>query len=183
MREADLEEGQDRTAWHAIEKDLWPAEAETSFEPYSAEKRAAFTQQLITDTDTDTDTLHTKVQGVSFTLSQQSNGAIGLLDEVVTDQVWVSASDGPAWLVGGFYLVARRIRVTIETWDLSIHSEQEAVFGITMGSGSPLFGSTEFTEPNSALAGRADHPLIGAAAHVRLAHPAQNNGAKLLRRS
>nr|WP_233197842.1 hypothetical protein [Cryobacterium sp. Y57] len=48
MRDADLEDGQDWTGWHAIEKDLWPAEAETSFEPYSAEKGAALTQQLIT---------------------------------------------------------------------------------------------------------------------------------------
>nr|WP_104201102.1 hypothetical protein [Cryobacterium sp. Y29] len=71
-----------------------PAEADTSFEPFSAEKRAAHTQQLIIDTAT----LHTKVQGVSFTLSQQTNAASGLLDEVATDQVWVSASDAPAWL-------------------------------------------------------------------------------------
>jgi iron uptake system component EfeO len=73
-----------------------PAEADTSFESFSAEKRAALTQQLIIDTATAT--LHTKVQGVSFTLSQQTNAASGLLDEVATDQVWVSASDGPAWL-------------------------------------------------------------------------------------
>ncbi|TFD57315.1 deferrochelatase/peroxidase EfeB [Cryobacterium suzukii] len=102
--------------------------------------------------------------------------------DVVTDQVWVSASDGPAWLAGGSYLVARRIRMTIETWDRSILSEQEAVFGRTKGAGAPLSGGTEFSEPDFALAGRADQPLIGAAAHVRLAHPAQNNGTKLLRR-
>ncbi|TFB65233.1 iron uptake transporter deferrochelatase/peroxidase subunit [Cryobacterium sp. Hz9] len=102
--------------------------------------------------------------------------------DVVTDQVWVSAADGPAWLAGGSYLVARRIRMTIETWDRSILSEQEAVFGRTKGAGAPLSGGTEFSEPDFALAGRADQPLIGAAAHVRLAHPAQNNGTKLLRR-
>ncbi|WP_104176612.1 iron uptake system protein EfeO [Cryobacterium sp. Y50] len=83
LREADLEEGQDWTGWHAIEKDLWPAEAEAGFEAYSADKRRALTEQLVADTQT----LHTKVQGLSFTLSQQTNGAIGLLDEVATGKV------------------------------------------------------------------------------------------------
>ncbi|MBG6212963.1 deferrochelatase/peroxidase EfeB [Cryobacterium sp. CAN_C3] len=101
---------------------------------------------------------------------------------VVTDQVWVSADDEPAWLAGGSYLVARRIRMTIETWDRSILREQEAVFGRTKGAGAPLSGGTEFTEPDFTLAGREDQPLIGAAAHVRLAHPTQNKGTKLLRR-
>ncbi|TFD90359.1 iron uptake system protein EfeO [Cryobacterium serini] len=83
LREADLEVGQDWTGWHAIEKDLWPTEAEAGFEAYSTEKRAALTQQLVADTAT----LHSKVQGLSFTLSQQTNGAIGLLDEVATGKV------------------------------------------------------------------------------------------------
>ena len=101
---------------------------------------------------------------------------------VVTDQVWVAAADGPAWLAGGSYLVARRIRMTIETWDRTILREQEAVFGRTKGAGAPLSGGTEFSEPDFTLAGREDQPLIGAAAHVRLAHPGQNQGMKLLRR-
>ncbi|MDJ0350163.1 iron uptake system protein EfeO [Cryobacterium sp. PH29-G1] len=83
LREADLEEGQNWTGWHAIEKDLWPAEAEADFEAYSAEKRASLTAQLVTDTAT----LHEKVQGLTFTLSQQTNGAIGLLDEVASGKV------------------------------------------------------------------------------------------------
>lgn len=83
LREADLEEGQDWTGWHAIEKDLWPQDAEAGFEPYSAEKRAALTEQLVADTAT----LDANVQELSFTLSQQTNGAIGLLDEVATGKV------------------------------------------------------------------------------------------------
>ena len=102
--------------------------------------------------------------------------------DVVNDQVWVSSSDGPAWLAGGSYLVARRIRMTIETWDRSILSEQETVFGRTKGAGAPLSGGTEFSEPDFTIAGRENQPLIGAAAHMRLAHPMQNKGMKLLRR-
>ena len=83
LREADLEEGQNWTGWHTIEKDLWPQDAEAGFLAYTAEKRAALTEQLVADTAT----LHEKVQGLTFTLSQQTNGAIGLLDEVATGKV------------------------------------------------------------------------------------------------
>ena len=100
----------------------------------------------------------------------------------VADQVWVDAADGPAWMAGGSYLVTRRIRMTIETWDRTLLREQETVFGRTKGTGAPLSGGTEFTEPDFAVVGRADAPLIDAAAHVRLAHPAQNAGTRLLRR-
>ncbi|MCU1447814.1 iron uptake transporter deferrochelatase/peroxidase subunit [Cryobacterium sp.] len=100
----------------------------------------------------------------------------------VTEHLWVGANDGPAWLAGGSYLVARRIRMTIETWDRSSLREQEGVIGRTKGEGAPLSGGTEFTEPDFTLAGRADQPLIDTAAHVRLAHPAQNDGIRILRR-
>ena len=83
LREADLEEGQNWTGWHAIEKDLWPQDAEAGFVAYTAEQRTALTEQLVAVTAT----LHEKVEGLTFTLSQQTNGAIGLLDEVATGKV------------------------------------------------------------------------------------------------
>ena len=83
LREADLEEGQDWTGWHAIEKDLWPADAEPGFAAYPAEKREALASQLVEDTNT----LYTEVQDLEFTLDQQASGAIGLLDEVATGKV------------------------------------------------------------------------------------------------
>ena len=83
LREADLEEGQEWTGWHAIEKDLWPAEAEAGFTAYTPEKRQALADQLVADTDT----LYADVQDLEFTLDQQANGAIGLLDEVATGKV------------------------------------------------------------------------------------------------
>ncbi|MDY7543163.1 MULTISPECIES: iron uptake transporter deferrochelatase/peroxidase subunit [unclassified Cryobacterium] len=101
---------------------------------------------------------------------------------VVDEQVWVGAGDGPAWLAGGSYLVARRIRMTIETWDRTALREQETVFGRTKGEGAPLSGGTEFTEPDFAATGKDGTPLIDRASHMRLAHPAQNNGVQLLRR-
>jgi iron uptake system component EfeO len=83
LREADLEEGQDWTGWHAIEKDLWPAEAGPEFVAYDQAKRDALADQLVDDTNT----LYANVQDLEFTLDQQTNGAIGLLDEVATGKV------------------------------------------------------------------------------------------------
>ena len=83
LREADLEEGQDWTGWHAIEKDLWPAEAEPGFQPYDQTKREALATQLVDDTHT----LYADVEQLEFTLAQQTNGAIGLLDEVASGKV------------------------------------------------------------------------------------------------
>lgn len=83
LREADLEEGQEWTGWHAIEKDLWPADAEAGFTAYSQAKREALATRLVDDTST----LYDKVQSLEFTLDQQANGAIGLLDEVASGKV------------------------------------------------------------------------------------------------
>ena len=100
----------------------------------------------------------------------------------VNEQVWVQAGDSAAWMTGGSYLVARRIRMTIETWDRTILREQEAVFGRTKGEGAPLSGGTEFTEPDFTITGRGNEPLIPTASHVRLAHPSENSGIRMLRR-
>lgn len=83
LREADLEEGQEWTGWHAIEKDLWPADAEAGFTAYTPEKREALATQLVDDTNT----LYADVQELEFTLDQQANGAIGLLAEVAEGKV------------------------------------------------------------------------------------------------
>jgi deferrochelatase/peroxidase EfeB len=102
--------------------------------------------------------------------------------QLLDEHVWVSSIDGPEWMVGGSYLVARRIRMTIETWDRASLLEQEAIIGRTKGEGGPLSGGTEFTAPDFGAAGPSGAPLMPVDSHVRLAHPAQNAGAHLLRR-
>ncbi|MFT4166237.1 MAG: iron uptake transporter deferrochelatase/peroxidase subunit [Microlunatus sp.] len=103
---------------------------------------------------------------------------------LVDKHVWVSAGADPkaAWLAGGSYLVARRINMTIETWDRQSLREQEAVIGRTKAEGAPLSGGTEFSEPDFALTGRGNLPLIPADSHVALVHPDANDGAQMLRR-
>ena len=102
--------------------------------------------------------------------------------DAVAQSVWVSPTDDPAWMAGGSYLVARKIRMTIETWDRTSLREQEGIIGRTKGEGAPLSGGSEYTEPNFHTNGRGDKPLIDENAHIRLAHPSENNGAALLRR-
>ncbi|MET7766478.1 iron uptake transporter deferrochelatase/peroxidase subunit [Streptomyces sp. NPDC005355] len=88
--------------------------------------------------------------------------------------VWVSEKTGPAWLAGGSYLVARRIRMHIETWDRTSLKEQEDIFGRDKGEGAPYGKQREHDAPNL----KAMLPT----AHVRLAHPDSNGGVRILRR-
>jgi deferrochelatase/peroxidase EfeB len=104
----------------------------------------------------------------------------GLLE----DHVWATRGtrDAEAWMAGGSYLVARRIRMHIEIWDRTSLREQEGLIGRTKNQGAPLSGGEEFTEPDFNLAGKGGKPLIPVDAHVRLAHASQNGGVKMLRR-
>lgn len=92
------------------------------------------------------------------------------------EHVWVSASDDPAWMKGGSFLVARKIAMLIETWDRVRLAEQDTIIGRNKGEGAPLSGGDEFTAPAFGTA------AIDASAHVRLSHPEQNGGIRILRR-
>lgn len=96
--------------------------------------------------------------------------------------VWVSADEGPAWLAGGSYLVARRIAMLIETWDRVRLSEQDRIIGRDKGAGAPLSGGDEFTAPDFAATDGTGTPRIDVQSHVRRAHPATNGGIRILRR-
>ncbi|SCF34845.1 deferrochelatase/peroxidase EfeB [Micromonospora matsumotoense] len=101
---------------------------------------------------------------------------------LLREQLWAQPDDGTDWLTGGSYLVTRKIRMQIETWDRSSLVEQEQIVGRTKGSGAPLGRREEFDEPDFAAKGDDGQPVIAGDSHVRLAHPDQNNGARLLRR-
>ncbi|BCJ76305.1 peroxidase [Catellatospora sp. IY07-71] len=102
--------------------------------------------------------------------------------ELLREQLWARAEDGAAWMAGGSYLVTRRIRMTVETWDRTSLTEQETIFGRDKGEGAPLGKAKEFDEPDFDAKGADGQPLIAKEAHIRLAHPDFNNGAHLLRR-
>jgi deferrochelatase/peroxidase EfeB len=96
--------------------------------------------------------------------------------------VWVRPDDGPAWLAGGTYLVARRIRMHIEIWDRTSLAEQEAIVGRTKGEGAPLGAAGEFDTADLAAIGPDGEPRIGDVAHIRLASPEALGGVRILRR-
>ncbi|HEY6665689.1 MAG TPA: Dyp-type peroxidase, partial [Propionibacteriaceae bacterium] len=102
----------------------------------------------------------------------------------VDAHVWVpaDADSKGRWLAGGSYLVVRRINMTIETWDRQPLSEQERVIGRTKAEGAPLSGGAEFSHPDFSLKGSDGEPLMATDAHVRMVHPSNNSGAKMLRR-
>ncbi|OMQ14086.1 peroxidase, partial [Modestobacter sp. VKM Ac-2676] len=88
--------------------------------------------------------------------------------------VWVADGDpGADWLAGGSYLVTRRIRMLVESWDAETLAEQEASVGRTKGAGAPLGGRAEFDPVHLAA--------LPPTSHVFLAHPT-TTGTAILRR-
>ncbi|MDX3686132.1 iron uptake transporter deferrochelatase/peroxidase subunit [Streptomyces sp. NBC_01696] len=98
----------------------------------------------------------------------------GTDDAALKKHVWADGTGDAGWMAGGSYLVARRIRMHIETWDRAPLQEQEDIFGRDKGEGAPVGKAKERDEPFL----KAMLPT----AHVRLAHPDTNNGATILRR-
>jgi deferrochelatase/peroxidase EfeB len=95
--------------------------------------------------------------------------------------VWVG-TEGPAWMRGGSYLVARRIRIALEHWDRTRVAFQEQTVGRHKDSGAPLGQVDENAPVDLAAADKDGKPLIPENSHVRLALPASNGGARILRR-
>lgn len=127
----------------------------------------------------------TAAQSTPRNLFGYKDGTANILanDTAALDEhVWVAASDEPAWLAGGTYLVVRKIAMLIETWDRVRLSEQDTIIGRSKGEGAPLSGGAEFTHPDFAATGANGEPAIDPHSHVRLAHPEQNGGIRILRR-
>ncbi|MCX9190323.1 deferrochelatase/peroxidase EfeB [Carbonactinospora thermoautotrophica] len=109
-----------------------------------------------------------------FGFKDGTNNIPGDDTEALRQHVWVAPEDGPDWMVGGSYLVARRIRMHIETWDRAPLAEQEQIVGRTKGEGAPL-GAAREHDP-------VDLAKLPADSHVALSHPGANGGLRILRR-
>lgn len=104
--------------------------------------------------------------------------------ELLDEHIWVpgGGKGAEAWMEGGSYLVARRIRMHVEIWDRTSLREQEGLIGRTKAEGAPLSGGTEFTAPDFEAKGRGDETLIATDSHIRVAHHSHNKGVRMLRR-
>ncbi|MGI8415595.1 MAG: iron uptake transporter deferrochelatase/peroxidase subunit [Nakamurella sp.] len=100
----------------------------------------------------------------------------------IESQVWVGEETDQPWMAGGSYLVARKIRMVVESWDADVLSDQEKIFGRHKISGAPLTGGGEFSPPDFDKKNASGDQVIDLNAHIRLASHEQNNGLRILRR-
>ncbi|MFJ3788800.1 iron uptake transporter deferrochelatase/peroxidase subunit [Kitasatospora sp. NPDC090091] len=97
--------------------------------------------------------------------------------------ITVTDRDAPPWLRGGSYVVVRRIRMLLDHWESLPLEHREQAVGRRTAGGAPLTGGTEHTPADLAAARPDGVPVIATNAHIRLAAPASNGGATMLRRS
>ena len=102
--------------------------------------------------------------------------------QAMNDSVWVDSTDGPGWMVGGTYLIVRRIKILFDVWDTTPLEGQQRVIGREKLSGAPLGGRSEYDAVDLQTINSSGEPLIPASAHVRLADPRNNDGQRILRR-
>lgn len=99
--------------------------------------------------------------------------------------VWVAPTDERgerAWISGGSYMVARRIRMHIETWDRDPLADQERIIGRQRLSGAPFGEADEFAEVDFEARGEDGELKTDPRSHVALAHPSHNGNTRILRR-
>lgn len=73
---------------------------------------------------------------------------------------------------GGTFMVVRRIRAEMETWDEVDRAGREAAVGRRLDTGAPLTGTSEFDEPDFAATDSAGLPVIDPASHIARARSA-----------
>jgi deferrochelatase/peroxidase EfeB len=96
--------------------------------------------------------------------------------------VWVGSGSDQAWMTGGTYLVARRIRVRLEQWSSLALATQQETIGRFRESGAPLTGSREHDPLELGATNAFGQHVIADSAHVRVASHQANDGVRILRR-
>lgn len=159
LREADLEEGQEWTGWHLVEKDLWQPTPEANggetYVPLTGEQRTAAAQGIVANTAR----LHAQVtaDGFTFEAFQIANGAKALLDEVATgkvtgeEEIW---SHTDLWdfqaNVDGARLAYEVLRDVVEAKDPALSTDLAARFAeleeLLAAQGSIETGFTSYDE-------------------------------------
>lgn len=89
--------------------------------------------------------------------------------------VWAGGRER-TWMVGGTFLVVRKVRVLLDAWNALSLDQQERIIGRHRDSGAPLGRTHEFE------AMPLDDDTVPPDAHARLANPRANGGLTMLRR-
>ncbi|MFI8458848.1 iron uptake transporter deferrochelatase/peroxidase subunit [Kitasatospora sp. NPDC085464] len=106
-------------------------------------------------------------------------------DGFVAKVFCAAGGDQPGWLAGGSYLVFRRIRMLLDHWEALPVDRQERVIGRRKADGAPLgtpAGAGEHAPVDLSAQGPDGALAIPSDAHIRVAAPAANGGAAMLRR-
>ena len=96
------------------------------------------------------------------------------------DSVWFSSSDLQNWMIGGTYLIYRRIQMHLETWDRTALKEQEATFGRHRDNGAAFGKVNEFDDFDELEKDANGKYIIPEDSHVHLSRLAKQT---ILRRS
>ena len=81
-RETGLQEGEEWTGWHRLEKDLWPARAK-NYTPLTDAEQAELADKLLADTKT----IQEQGQDLKLTATDIVEGSQGLLEEIAGGKV------------------------------------------------------------------------------------------------
>ncbi len=85
-------------------------------------------------------------------------------------------------MTGGTFMVVRRIRAEMETWDKVDRSGREAAVGRRLDNGAPLTGTTENDVPDLLATDTVGLPVIDPASHVARAR-SEDPREQILRRA
>lgn len=105
------------------------------------------------------------------------DGTANEMGSKLPSNLWAEHS---GWLTGGSYLVVRRIKMFLETWDRTSASEQNNTFGRNRSTGAAFGQKKEFDAIDLNKKDKEGEPIMPEDAHVTLAN---KTGKKLLRRS
>lgn len=107
----------------------------------------------------------------------------------LSESLWSKETGDAGWFAGGTTLVVRRIEMNLDTWDQITRNEQQQAIGRRLDNGAPLAAvgipperAGEFDRPDFAARTGEGQLAIAADSHVRLAHPDNNAGRRILRR-
>jgi deferrochelatase/peroxidase EfeB len=103
-------------------------------------------------------------------------------DSKVMNQFIWAGDEGPDWMRGGSYVVARRIRIALEHWDRMTLAFQEQTVGRHKYSGAALGKKNEFDKADYDATDSDGNPIIPENSHIRLGAAVNNDGAQILRR-
>ena len=99
-----------------------------------------------------------------------------------SDVVWID--EGPDWARGGSVMVARRIFMNLDEWEILDRDSRAVVFGREIESGAPLGQKGEFDPADFEAVDETGLLVIDPNSHMAVAHrPGEEPAERILRRA